>query len=358
MTDAYAPADDRYDVSDGWFRRCGRSGLKLPLVSIGCWHNFGGAGTDAVGNKDEASTHDNARQMLHAAFDHGVTHFDLANNYGPPPGSAEERVGRILKSDFAAHRDELILSSKAGYEMWPGPYGDHGSRKYLVASCEASLKRLQVDYVDIFYHHRPDPDTPLEETMGALDYLVRSGKALYAGISSYSGALTAEAVRVCERKGFAKPIIHQPNYNMLDRWIEGDLLGVCESVGMGTIVFSPLAQGLLSDKYLTDVPADSRARQESGFLQEKAVTPALRAKLRTLNQIAQDRGQSLAAMALSWVLREQPVRTSGPWDKAPTRVTSALIGASRPEQIVENVKAARKTEFAADELAAIDAAVV
>ena len=357
MDSPYAPADDRYDVSDSWFRRCGRSGLKLPLISIGCWHNFGGAGTDAAGNKDEASTHDNARKMLHAAFDHGVTHFDLANNYGPPPGSAEARVGRILKSDFAAHRDELILSSKAGYEMWPGPYGEWGSRKYLVASCEASLKRLQVDYVDIFYSHRPDPDTPLEETMGALDHLVRSGKALYAGISTYSGAMTAEAVRVCEREGFAKPIIHQPSYNILDRWVEGDLLGVCESAGMGTIAFCPLAQGLLTDKYLKDIPADSRARQESGALSEKSITPERQTGLRTLNQIAQDRGQSLAQMALSWVLREQKVATAGPGKATPTRVTSALIGASRPGQIVENVKAARNTDFADDELAAIDAAV-
>ncbi len=326
----YQPADDRYDRSDDWFRRCGDSGLMLPAISLGCWHNFGAPGTDAARHDDEASMHANAQAMLFAAFDHGVTHFDLANNYGPKAGDAETRVGRILKQDFAGHRDELIISSKAGYRMWPGPYGDRGSRKYLIASCDQSLQRLGLDYVDIFYHHRPDPDTPLEETMAALDQLVRSGKALYTGISSYSGELTAEAVEVCDEYDFMRPVIHQPNYSMLNRRIEDDLLPVTQERGIGTIAFCPLAQGQLTSKYLGGIPEDSRAKQESGFLKEDAITDEKVARLRKLNDIAQSRGQSLAQMTLAWTLRDQGE------DRG--RVTTALIGASRPEQVVENCK--------------------
>ncbi|MEL7087619.1 MAG: aldo/keto reductase, partial [Planctomycetota bacterium] len=246
----YAPREDRYDaVPDGWFRRCGHTGLKLPALSLGCWHNFGDAGTDPR-KLPESEFHANARSMLFTAFDHGITHFDLANNYGPAPGSAETRVGRILKEDFAGHRDELIISTKAGYDMWPGPYGEWGSRKYLLASLDQSLGRLGLDYVDLFYSHRFDPDTPLEETLGALDTAVRSGRALYCGISSYSGEMTLEAVRICERDGLIKPIIHQPNYSMLNRGIERDLLPMTGELGMGVIAFCPLAQGLLTPKYL------------------------------------------------------------------------------------------------------------
>ncbi|MEM8873782.1 MAG: aldo/keto reductase [Planctomycetota bacterium] len=333
----YQPADARYDKPDDWFRKCGRTGLKLPAISLGCWHNFGGAGTDTKG-RDEPALHENATAMLRTAFDHGCTHFDLANNYGPPPGSAEERVGRTLASDFAGHRDELIISTKAGWGMWDGPYGDLGSRKYLLASLDQSLERLGLDYVDIYYHHRPDTDTPLDETLGALDTAVKSGKALYAAISSYSGALTADALVTCERNGLTKPILHQPNYNMFDRWIEGDLLPICERMGLGTIVFSPLAQGLLTNKYLSGIPDDSRAKQESGFLQEDGITAEKVAKVQKLAAIAGDRGQTLAQFALAWVLREQGVRTVGPWTREPTRVTSALIGASRPEQVADCCK--------------------
>ena len=274
----------------------------------------------------------------------GITHFDLANNYGPKAGAAETRVGRILSEDFKGYRDELIVSSKAGYGMWPGPYGDGGSRKYLLASLDQSLRRLGLDYVDIFYSHRPDPQTPLEETLGALDAAVRSGKALYAGVSNYSGELVRRIEAVCRAEGFAMPIIDQPNYSMLNRGVETDLLPATGEVGMGVIAFCPLAQGLLTGKYLGGVPDDSRAKQESGFLQESRVTPELVARLRKLNAIAEGRGQTLAQMALSWTLRDP-------------RVTSALIGASRPSQIVENVAAAEKTAFGADELAAIDDAL-
>jgi len=324
------------------YRRCGRWGLQLPAISLGCWHNFGGAGSDAAGHRNEADFHDNCRAMLRSAFDHGITHFDLANNYGPPPGAAEERVGRILREDFAAHRDELLISSKAGYRMQPGPYGDGGSRKYLLGSLDASLRRLQLDYVDIFYHHRPDPDTPLEETLGALDQAVRSGKALYAGISSYDGALSAEAFRVCEREGFSKPIIHQPSYSMLRRTIESDLLDVAEREGFGIIAFCPLAQGLLTDKYLERIPEDSRARQADGALDEDRITEGLRDGLRELAQIARDRGQSLAQLALAWTLRDP-------------RVSSALIGASRPQQIIENIAALDAGPLSEDERSRIDA---
>ena len=340
----YTPSSSRYDNTAGWFRRCGHSGLQLPAISMGCWHNFGDPGTDAGHHTDEASLHENARRMLFASFDNGITHFDLANNYGPAPGAAETRVGRILKEDFADYRDELIISSKAGYRMWPGPYGEWGSRKYLLASLDASLKRLQLDYVDIFYSHRFDPNTPLEETMGALDSAVRSGKALYSGISSYSGEQTRRAIAVCEANGFVKPILHQPSYSMLNRWVEKDLIGATGELGMGMIAFCPLAQGLLTNKYLNGIPDDSRAKQASGFLKEDAITPERVAHLNALNTLAADRGQSLAQLALSWTLRD-------------ARMTSALIGASRPEQIIENVKAAQKTKFADDELAAIEAAL-
>ncbi|MEX0777646.1 MAG: aldo/keto reductase [Phycisphaeraceae bacterium] len=339
----YIPNDKRYDdTPPDWFRRCGRNGLKLPAISLGCWHNFGGAGSDAGHHDDEAGFHENCRQMLFTAFDHGITHFDLANNYGPPPGSAEERVGRILRDDLAAHRDELIISTKAGYRMWPGPYGDGGSRKYLLASLDASLARLRLDYVDIFYHHRFDADTPLDESMGALDQAIKSGKAIYGGISSYSGAWTAEAARVCERHDWTLPVIHQPSYNMFGRWIEADLLPVVDRVGMGVIAFCPLAQGLLTDKYLHGIPDDSRAKSKGGFLRPKAITDDKLARIAKLNDHAKSRGQSLAQMALAWVLRDR-------------RVTTALIGASRPAQITENVAALTNAAFTADELKTIDA---
>jgi L-glyceraldehyde 3-phosphate reductase len=279
--------------------------------------------------------------MLCAAFDNGITHFDLANNYGPPPGAAEARVGRILRADFTAHRDELVISSKAGFTMWPGPYGDWGSRKYLLSSLDQSLQRLQLDYVDIFYHHRPDPETPLEETLGALDDAVRSGKALYCGLSNYSGALFAEAMRVCEHNSFVKPIIHQPSYSLLNRGIESTLLPLIRQLGVGVIAFCPLQQGLLTDKYLDGVPEDSRAANEHGFLKREAIGEAEIAKVKKLNEIAKKRGQTLAQMALSWVLREDSV-------------TSALIGASRPQQIVENVAAAQNTNFSEDEISQIE----
>ena len=339
MNENYSPAETRYDTMS--YRRTGNSGLKLPAISLGCWHNFGSAGSGANQIQNETEFHDNCREMLFAAFDNGITHFDLANNYGPPPGAAEERVGRILSSDFASHRDELIIASKAGWGMWPGPYGDWGSRKYLISSLDQSLKRLNLEYVDIFYHHRPDEETPLEETMGALDSIVRSGKALYVGISSYSGARTAEAIRVCERNNFIKPVIHQPNYSMLSRWIEPDLLPVTKQVGMGIIAFCPLQQGLLTNKYLDGVPEDSRAASKAGFLKRDDITPETIRKVQSLNEIARERGQSLAQMSLSWVLRDEGV-------------TSALIGASRPEQIAENVMAARNTSFSEGELKKID----
>ena len=342
---AYTPNEKRYANTQDWFRRCGRSGLLLPAISLGCWHNFGHAGTDAGKHSDEASFHANCQQMLFTAFDLGITHFDLANNYGPPPGSAEERVGRILKEDLAAYRDELIISTKAGYGMWSGPYGDWGSRKYLLSSLDQSLKRLKLDYVDIFYHHRPDPNTPLEETLFALDSAVRSGKALYAGLSNYPGALTADVARLCDLHGWVKPVIHQPSYSMLNRWIEKDLLPVTERFGIGTIVFCPLQQGLLTNKYLKTIPDDSRAKQPGSFLKESNVTKELVAKLNKLNDIAVARGQSLAQMALAWTLRPQ----------GKTAVTTALIGASRPEQIVENVKYREKATFSEDELKQIEA---
>jgi L-glyceraldehyde 3-phosphate reductase len=343
LTD-YTPAESRYTNTSGWFRRCGRSGLQLPLISLGCWHNFGDPGTDAGHHQEENTLHENAKAMLFAAFDNGITHFDLANNYGPAPGAAETRVGRILKESFKAYRDELIISTKAGYWMWPGPYGEWGSRKYLLSSLDQSLKRLQLEYVDIFYSHRFDPNTPLEETLGALDSAVRQGKAIYVGISSYSGEQTRRVKAICQANGFVTPIIHQPSYSMLNRWVEGDLLPATADTGMGVIAFCPLSQGLLTNKYLNGIPEDSRAKQAGSFLQESAVTPALVEKLQKLNSVAADRGQSLAQMSLAWVLRD-------------SRVTSALIGASRPGQIIENVKAAEKVVFSSEEIQAIEAAL-
>jgi len=311
------------------YRRCGRSGLTLPAISLGCWHNFG-----AQADRDEA------RRMLHRAFDLGITHFDLANNYGPPPGSAEEFVGRVLNEDFAAHRDELIISSKAGYLMWPGPYGEWGSRKYLLASLDQSLCRLKLDYVDIFYSHRPDPDTPLEETIGALDSAVRAGKALYVGISSYRGAMTARAMEIA-RQMRTPLIIHQPSYSMLNRWVESDLLPVTKREGLGVIAFCPLAQGILTGKYANGIPAGSRAASREGFLKAKNVTPELIAKVQKLAALAARRGQSMTQMALAWVLRDEAV-------------TSALIGASRVAQIEENVAALQNLKFSAEGIALID----
>jgi L-glyceraldehyde 3-phosphate reductase len=326
----YTPDPSRY-ANPAFFRRCGRTGLKLPAISLGCWHNFG---TDA--------DHENCRRMLFTAFDHGITHFDLANNYGPLPGSAEERVGRIIKESLSGHRDEIIISTKAGYLMWPGPYGEWGSRKYLLASLDQSLRRMGVDYVDIFYSHRFDPDTPLEETMFALDTAVRQGKALYTGISSYNAAQTEQAVRICKENRFAPLLIHQPNYSMLNRWIETKgLMSKCDELGLGIIAFCPLYQGVLTDKYLNGIPKDSRVADPHGFLKQKTLTDPLIAAVRKLNDIAKERGQTLAQMSLAWVLRDP-------------RVTTALIGASRPQQIVDNVGCVKNTAFSAEELNRID----
>jgi L-glyceraldehyde 3-phosphate reductase len=323
----YLPSETRYDAMR--YNRCGRSGLKLPAISLGLWHNF--AGVD---------TFENARAMVRRAFDLGITHFDLANNYGPPPGSAEENFGKILHQDLAPYRDELIISSKAGYDMWPGPYGEWGSRKYLLASLDQSLKRMGLEYVDIFYSHRPDPDTPLEETMGALDHAVRQGKALYAGISSYTPEQTREAVRILRELG-TPCLIHQPSYSMFNRWIEDGLLDVLAEEGVGCIVFSPLAQGLLTDKYLDGIPADSRAGKPHGFLRPEQITKDRLAKVRKLKQMAQARGQTLAQMALAWVLRHPGM-------------TSALVGASRVEQVEDNVATLNNLAFSEQELQAIE----
>ena len=335
----HTPSPTRYDAMT--YNRCGRSGLHLPAISLGCWHNFGAPGTDAKAIANESDFHENCRRMVFTAFDLGITHLDLANNYGPPPGAAEERLGRIIEE---LPREELVISSKAGYRMWPGPYGEWGSRKYLLQSLDQSLKRLRLDHVDIFYSHRPDPHTPFAETLSALDHAVRSGKALYTGISSYSGAQTAEVIRICEAEGFVKPIIHQPSYSALNRWIEPDLLPVTRQFGLGVIAFCPLDQGMLTDKYLSGIPADSRAGSGHGFLKRDGVTEAKIAKVRKLQAIARARGQSTAQLALAWVLRRGTV-------------TSALIGASRPEQITENVAALKRQDFTDDELKAIDAAV-
>ncbi len=315
----------------------------LPAISLGCWHNYGGAGTDSR-SLAEADLHENARRMLFTAFDAGITHFDLANNYGPPPGSAEDRVGRIVREDLGGYRDELIISTKAGYRMWPGPYGEWGSRKYLLASLDQSLRRMRLEYVDIFYSHRPDPETPLEETVFALDTAVRQGKALYAGISSYSGLDTERVLEICNENGWVKPIIHQPSYSLLNRNIEDDVLPVCKSRGLGTIAFCPLAQGLLTNKYLETIPEDSRAVHPDGFLKKESVTPQIVERLKRLNDVARSRGQTMAQLALAWVLRPQ----------AAGRVCSALIGASRPEQIAENIRALEANEFSEEELALIE----
>jgi L-glyceraldehyde 3-phosphate reductase len=311
------------------YRRCGHSGLKLPEISLGLWHNFG-----------LSSAEQNARDMLRAAFDLGITHFDIANNYGPPPGSAETTFGRILKSDLAPYRDELVISSKAGYTMWPGPYGNDGSRKYLVASCDASLKRTGLDYFDIFYHHRPDPDTPLEETMSALDHLVRSGKALYAGLSNYKPEQAKEAFAILQRLG-TPCLIHQPNYSMLNRGAENGLLETCESAGVGVIAFAPLAGGRLTNRYLGGIPDDSRAAGANPFLKVEQITPELLDTLAKLDALASRRGQTLAQMALTWVLRHGVV-------------TSALIGASKVSQIEDCAKAAGAAGFTDEELRTID----
>jgi L-glyceraldehyde 3-phosphate reductase len=323
---SYLPAPDRYGALP--YRRCGRSGLLLPAISLGLWQNFG---------EDRPLVE--AREIILRAFDLGVTHIDLANNYGPPYGSAERNFGRILRSDLAPYRDELIISTKAGYDMWPGPYGDHGSRKYLLASLDQSLARMGLDYVDIFYSHRFDPDTPLEETLGALDSAVRAGKALYVGISSYSGPRTADAVRILRELG-TPVLIHQPSYSLLNRWIEEDLLDVLGREGVGCIVFSPLAQGMLTDKYLDGVPADSRAAREGSFTSSMLTDEAL-THVRALNDLARARGQSLAQMAIAWTLRDP-------------RVTSALIGARSVAQLEDSLGALRRLDFSDDELARID----
>ena len=325
---AYQPSDQRYDTMT--YRRCGRSGLKLPAISLGLWHNFGGV-----------DVFEDARAMIRRAFDLGITHFDLANNYGPPPGSAEETFGRVMTKDLAPYRDELIISSKAGYRMWPGPYGEWGSRKYLVASLDQSLERMGLDYVDIFYSHRPDPDTPLEETMQALDFIVRSGRALYVGISSYDADQTERAAEILRDLG-TPCLIHQPSYSMLNRWVEDALLDTLEDEGIGCICFSPLSQGLLTGKYLGgDIPEGSRASKPHGFLRPSHVTDEKLAKVRKLNEIAKARGQTMAQLALVWVLRHHTV-------------TSALVGASRVSQVEDNVAALDNLVLSDEELATIE----
>jgi L-glyceraldehyde 3-phosphate reductase len=329
---SYTPDPNRY--SSMQYRRCGKSGLDLPAISLGLWHNFGGV-----------DVFENSRAMLRRAFDLGITHFDLANNYGPPPGSAEENFGRILKTDFAPHRDELIISSKAGYTMWDGPYGDWGSRKYLIASLDQSLKRMGLEYVDIFYSHRPDPKTPVEETMSALDHAVRSGKTLYAGISNYSAEQTTRAAAILRQLG-TPCLIHQPKYSMFERTPEKTgLFDVLSKEGIGCIAFTPLAQGLLTNRYLQGIPSDSRASKSHGFLKPKDIDDHRLGQVRALGEIAQKRGQSLAQMALAWVLR-QPC------------MTSALIGASRVAQIEQNVAALAKLNFSDDELKQIEAILI
>lgn len=325
------PHPDRYQQME--YRRSGRSGIKLPAISLGLWHNFG-----------DATRVDNSRALLRHAFDQGITHFDLANNYGPPPGSAEENFGRILREDFRAHRDELIISTKAGYTMWEGPYGDWGSRKYLVASLDQSLKRMGLSYVDIFYHHRPDPDTPLEETMRALDHVVRQGKALYVALSNYPADRAAQAIAILCDLG-TPCLIHQPRYSMFERTPEQGLLQTLGDAGVGCIAFSPLAGGVLTDRYLQGIPDDSRAASGSKFLNESQLTEEKMEKVRKLNLIAQQRGQKLAQMALAWVLRDE-------------RVTSVLIGASKTAQIDDAVAMLARRQFSDSELAAIDAALL
>lgn len=323
----YTPANNRYEKMQ--YRRCGKSGIKLPLLSLGLWHNFG--------DNDNLET---SRELLRTAFDNGITHFDLANNYGPPYGSAESNFGKIFKEDFLQLRDELIISTKAGWDMWPGPYGNFGSRKYLIASLDQSLKRMGLDYVDIFYHHRPDPETPLEETMGALDQIVRQGKALYVGVSQYSAEDTAKAAEILKEQG-TPFLIHQPRYNMLDRWVENGLLDTLEHYGLGSIVFSPLEQGILTSKYLKGIPEDSRAAIEGGYLDKSQITPALIEKVEKLNEIAQNRNQSLAQMAICWLLKDN-------------RITSVLIGVSKVSQLENNIEALHNLNFTSEELHKIE----
>lgn len=325
--EAYLPDTGRY--KDAFYRRCGKSGIKLPLISIGLWHNFGGG-----------DIFENSRAIARRAFDLGITHFDLANNYGPPYGSAEETFGRLLQSDFAPYRDELIISTKAGYDMWPGPYGDWGSRKYLLASLDQSLRRMKLDYVDIFYHHRPDPETPLEETAGALAQAVRSGKALYTAISNYPPELTARMAALLRELG-TPCLIHQPKYSMFVRTPEAGLFDTLSKEGIGCIAFSPLAQGMLTNRYLSGIPADARAGRDKRFLKPEHLTDSKLATIRALNALAQERGQSLAQMALAWVLR-QPA------------MTTALIGASKPEQVADNVAVIRNLKFTTEGLDKIE----
>lgn len=322
----YQPAADRYDQMK--YRYCGKSGLMLPEISLGLWHNFGHNADLTLG-----------RKILRRAFDLGICHFDLANNYGPPFGSAEENFGRILKKDFLPYRDELLISSKAGWDMWPGPYGNYGSRKYLIASCDQSLKRMGLDYVDIFYHHRPDPNTPLEETMGALDQLVRQGKALYVGISQYNAEDTAKAFEILKSLG-TPLLIHQPRYSMIDRWVENGLLEVLGDKGVGSIAFSPLEQGMLTDKYLKGIPEDSRAAKDGRYLKPESLAPEKLEMIGKLNEIALNRGQSLAQMAIAWLLKDP-------------RITSVLIGVSKPEQLDDNVAAVTNSNFSSEEITAI-----
>ena len=323
----YIPAETRYDTMA--YRRCGRSGILLPAISLGLWHNFG-----------DITPYGTQQAILRTAFDNGITHFDLANNYGPPYGEAERNFGRHMLQDWKPHRDELIISTKAGYDMWKGPYGDHGSRKYLIASLDQSLKRMNLDYVDIFYHHRPDPDTPIEETMGALDQIVRSGKALYVGISNYNPEQAKEAFRVLRQLG-TPCLIQQNSYSMFNRRVEEGLTDTLREEKVGLICFAPLQGGLLTDRYLNGIPADSRAGHDPRFLKPDAITEEKLVKIRALNEIAQNRGQKLSQMALQWVLRDEVV-------------TSALIGASRPQQVIDNVQAAHGPAFTQDELDAID----
>jgi L-glyceraldehyde 3-phosphate reductase len=321
----YLPNDNRYQLME--YRRCGNSGLLLPALSLGLWHNFG-----------HIDNMENARNILRTAFDNGITHFDLANNYGPPAGSAEENFGKLFKDDFVPYRDELIISSKAGWGMWPGPYGDWGSKKYLVASLDQSLKRMKLDYVDIFYHHRPDPNTPLEETMGTLDLMVRQGKALYVGISSYLPEEAAKAISILKQLG-TPCLIHQPKYSLFDRWVEDGLLNVLEQNQVGCIAFSPLAQGLLSNKYLNGIPAGSRAASHrgNGAIEEDAISEEKIKKVQQLNALAIERGQNLAQMALAWVLKDK-------------RITSVLLGVSKPEQVLDSIRCLENYSFTTEEL--------
>jgi L-glyceraldehyde 3-phosphate reductase len=325
----YLASSQRYQTME--YRRCGNSGLKLPAVSLGLWHNFG-----------HIDVLENARNILRVAFDNGITHFDLANNYGPPAGSAEENFGKIFKDDFQSYRDELVISSKAGWGMWPGPYGDWGSKKYLIASLDQSLKRMGLEYVDIFYHHRPDPETPLEETMGALDLMVRQGKALYVGISSYQPDEAAKAIKILEQLG-TPCLIHQPKYSMFERWVENGLLDVLDQNGVGCIPFSPLAQGLLSNKYLKGIPAGSRASSHrgNGAIEEGQVSEDKINKVRLLNELAEARGQNLAQMALAWILKDK-------------RISSVLIGVSKPEQVLDSIRCLDNYNFTDEELARIN----